>query len=52
MVHSLPASYGGAVAVGTVDVDEAAEVADNHSVTAIPHFVLVKGGVKVSTCRL
>lgn len=48
MVHSLPESYGGAIAVGTVDVDSATEVADEYSVSAIPHFVFIKGGVQAS----
>lgn len=46
-VKLLPSKFGGAVAVATVDVDEASEIADERSVTSIPHFVLLKDGLQV-----
>ena len=46
-VHGLPERLGGAVAVATADVDEAAELADSRDVSTIPHFVLLRSGVQV-----
>lgn len=46
-VHGLPERLGGAVAVATADVDEAAELTDAHNVSTIPHFIVLQNGVQV-----
>ena len=35
------------IAFGSVDIDEADELVEEYAVTAVPHFVLLKGGAKV-----
>jgi len=37
-----------AVAFASADVDEAGELADQYGVSAVPHFVLLRGGEKVA----
>lgn len=47
LVRNLPERFDGTVAVARADVDKAAELADEHEVTTIPHFILLKNGVQV-----
>jgi thioredoxin 1 len=35
------------VAFATVDIDEAGELVEAYQITAVPHFVVLKGGAKV-----
>lgn len=46
-MHRLPEEFHGGVAVATVDVDEASDLADARDVTAIPYFILLKDGAQV-----
>ena len=46
-MHGLPERLGGAVAVATADVDEAAELTDAYNVSTIPHFIVLQNGVQV-----
>ena len=46
-MRTLPSSSGGGVAVATVNVDEAAEVAEERGVISLPHFIMLEDGAQV-----
>jgi len=49
VIEELEKEFEGSVKIGKINIDEEAEITTQHSVSAIPHFVLYKDGEIVKT---
>jgi thioredoxin 1 len=49
VIEELEKEFEGKAKVGKINIDEESEIAKRHSVSAIPSFVLYKGGKIVKT---
>ncbi|CAM9178207.1 unnamed protein product [Choristocarpus tenellus] len=50
-IERMASEHAGKLTVLAVDVDEAEELADEHGVTGVPHFVILRAGEKVGEYR-